>query len=782
MRAFTCYRNPILSLFILCIAVSAVAADELNVADVPGWVADRRLTDLETGFEEPSDEVLDILIDDRQVIFEPGSSMQFTHGARRANSIRAVGLVSNINVPYIPAYQSLSLHYVRVFRDGEAIDKENSVQVRYTRQDSAEPDELDEFVTVASMLIGGVKAGDVVEYALSVSGRNPNFDGVYAGSFAYGAERARDVYRRVLVPRDTELDIKLHRDHPEPEVMTDGRHDVYEWNVGEVEKTEPEKNVPVWYFPLPTLEFSNQIVWSDVSSWALDRFRLPDQQSDAVTEVASDLAAGLDLPRQKLLAALRFVQSEVRYIGPGIGRNGYRPYSPEKVLDRLYGDCKDKVFLLQALLDSMGIESWSALVNANSGKLLDGRPRAPTLFNHAILHARIGDTDFWVDPTMPPAQNDEWALRPVYEYGRALVIREGENSLTDIPSSPAHAELDRLRYETVIDLERDQSGGPTALMRWRLRGSSAEGVSQTMDFMSDRELEQFVKKTDLQDRTDIAVIEPPETERTPGTGELVIESLYDVSSLVRTLPDVSGAYIFTYPLFKFEEFVDAPPRGERSMPYALPYPFALEEHVVANLGAKFFQPLVFETAVETDHFRYSAVPAWDGESFSVAYSYETRKDHVAPAEYASFRSNLERLLDRQLFAINVRADAWPDPGIDEEDIESGISLTSFVEFFERENEELGIGIGEPAITAEEITDAIQGWDRNKVPVSDEILDVYKAVARHQRVPDSMDLFATTNVPDMRGGSIDVYLVELCFPLPPEMGYCLPIRKNQVSAP
>lgn len=777
MRAFTRWPNPVLVLFTLCIAASAVAAGELSVVAVPEWVTDRQLS-LETELHEPSDEPVDILIDDQQVVFEPGHSTQFSHGALRANSIRAVGLVSNIQVPYIPAYQSLNLHYVRVFRDGEVIDKSSSVQVRYIRQDSAQPDELDEFMTVASVLVGGVKAGDIVEYAFSVSGRNPNFDGVYIGSFAYGGKSARSVYRRVLVPRNTELDIKLHRGHPEPEVLSKRRHDVYVWDLGEVEETELEKNVPVWYIPLPMLEFSNQIAWSDVSSWALDRFRLPDQRSDAVAGAASDLAAGLDNPRQKLLAALRFVQSEVRYIGPGIGRNGYRPYSPETVLDRLYGDCKDKASLLQALLASMGIESWPALVNSSSGKLLDGRPRAPTLFDHAILHARIGDTDFWMDPTMPPAQIDEWALLPVDEYGQALVIREGENALTDIPSSPAHAELDRLRYETVIDLDGDQASGPTALMRWRLRGSSAEGVSQIKDFMSDREFEQYVKKTDLQDETDIEVIEPAEAEQNNATGELVIESRYDVSSLVRNDVNVSGAYFFSYPLFKLKEFVDLPPRGKRSMPYALPYPFALEERVVANLGAKFFQSLVFENTVETDHFRYSAVPAWDGKSFSAVYSYETRTDHVSPEQYASFRSKLERVLDRQLFAVHVRAAAWPDPNMNEEDIKGGISLTSFVEFFERENEELGIGLDEPDLTADEITDAIDGWDRNRIAVSDEILGVYEAVARHQRVPDAMELFVTTQVPDMQGGSIDdVYLVELCLPLAGNTGYCLPIRKD-----
>lgn len=764
-------------LFVLCVATSNVDADELKVAAIPEWVADRQLNRRETDMQTSSDEAFDVLLDEQQLRFEPGNSAQFVREVLRANSARAVGLVSTIEIPYIPAYQSINLHYVRIHRDGEVIDKSDSIRVRYLRQGSSEPDELDEFMTVASVLVGGVMVGDVVDYAVSVTGQNPNFDGVYTGRFAYGGMSAQDVYRRVLVPRNTELSIKLHRGHPEPEVRGNSQYDIYVWDVGAVEQTEVEANVPVWYVPLPMAEFSNQLAWSDVSSWALDRFRLPDERSDAVAELASELAAGPDNPRKKLSAALRFVQSNVRYVGPGIGRNGYRPYPPATVLDRLYGDCKDKVALLQALLDSMGIESWPALVNSNGGKLLDGHPPAPTLFDHVVLHARIGESDFWVDPTLPPLPNDDWALLPVHDYGQALVVREGEYTLTSIPRSQMRIELDRARYETVIALDEDQTHSRTALMRWRLRGFSAETVSQTRDFMGDREFARFVRNIDLQDRKNIEVVEPAVVEQNSEAGEVVIQTRYDVSSLVEEYPDRSGAYAFVFPLSKLEHFVDLPPKRQRSAPYALPYPFAIEERIVTELGAQYFQPLATEATVETDHFRFSAVPAWDGESFSITYSYETLADHVAPERYESFRSELEWVLDRQWFSIDVRADAWPVPGTREDDVVAGMSLESFVDTFERENEELGVGVGEPLLTAGEITDVIRGWDRNKVPVSKEILSVYQAVARHQRVPDSMELLTQEKTATFRDGFVDVYWIGLCLRLGDKPGYCLPIRKD-----
>jgi len=65
-----------------------------------------------------------------------------------------------------------------------------------------------------------------------------------------------------------------------------------------------------------------------------------------------------------VLVALEFVQKQIRYFGTEIGPYSHRPASPETVLKRRYGDCKDKVALLSTLLDRLDIRATPILVSA----------------------------------------------------------------------------------------------------------------------------------------------------------------------------------------------------------------------------------------------------------------------------------------------------------------------------------------------------------------------------------------------------------------------------------
>ena len=60
---------------------------------------------------------------------------------------------------------------------------------------------------------------------------------------------------------------------------------------------------------------------------------------------------------ERVVAALEFVQSEIRYFSVSLGENSHRPASPDIVLKRRYGDCKDKSLLLMTLLDELKIPS-----------------------------------------------------------------------------------------------------------------------------------------------------------------------------------------------------------------------------------------------------------------------------------------------------------------------------------------------------------------------------------------------------------------------------------------
>ena len=101
----------------------------------------------------------------------------------------------------------------------------------------------------------------------------------------------------------------------------------------------------------------------------------------------TQLSAGLSNPVDKIKAMAVFVQHDVRYVEIKIGIGGFQPHTAQDVFSNRYGDCKDKVTLLSAMLQAIGVDSYYVLINTTRGVI---RPSVPSLaFDHAILAVRL---------------------------------------------------------------------------------------------------------------------------------------------------------------------------------------------------------------------------------------------------------------------------------------------------------------------------------------------------------------------------------------------------------
>ncbi|HXN49361.1 MAG TPA: DUF3857 domain-containing protein, partial [Bryobacteraceae bacterium] len=100
--------------------------------------------------------------------------------------------------------------------------------------------------------------------------------------------------------------------------------------------------------------------WAAVARWMAD---LRDAQADgagAIDERARTLTAGATSDLAKIQAIARFVQG-INYVAiqTGVGRGGgWKPHLASMVLEKQYGDCKDKANLMRALLKAVGIPAY----------------------------------------------------------------------------------------------------------------------------------------------------------------------------------------------------------------------------------------------------------------------------------------------------------------------------------------------------------------------------------------------------------------------------------------
>ncbi|MGH8451126.1 transglutaminase-like domain-containing protein, partial [Pseudomonas sp.] len=148
----------------------------------------------------------------------------------------------------------------------------------------------------------------------------------------------------------------------------------------------------------------------------------------AITTLAKELTANLETPRAKALVLSDWVRKNIRYVAVYVGAGGVVPHSAQAVLDNRYGDCKDHVALLEALLKAVAIESSPALINAGNAYVL---PKVPTLglLNHAITY--VPSLDLYLDSTAAPIAA---GYLPIPELGKPVLLTQtGEQA--HVPSS-----------------------------------------------------------------------------------------------------------------------------------------------------------------------------------------------------------------------------------------------------------------------------------------------------------------------------------------------------------
>lgn len=181
-------------------------------------------------------------------------------------------------------------------------------------------------------------------------------------------------------------------------------------------------------------EFSPTIMASTYADWPqmARAYQLKAGQAAKVTPqlqaLAEEVTHGIADRRGQVDALYRWVARNIRYVAVYLGNGGLEPNPAQSVLDNHYGDCKDHVVILEALLAAKGIDSTAVLIGAGGGPTL---PAVPTLgrFNHAITY--VPEFDLYLDSTSAwarPGQLPDGDLgAPVLLTGPAKLARTPAN-------------------------------------------------------------------------------------------------------------------------------------------------------------------------------------------------------------------------------------------------------------------------------------------------------------------------------------------------------------------
>ena len=363
----------------------------------------------------------------------------YTHRVKRIVSPAGVEASAELRFTFSPVYERLVFHAIRIRRPGKDIDALSAGAVRVL---DLEPDEEHRIYSgqlTALVVLRDLRVGDTLDVEYSRLGSNPVLAGFFShvSALASGYPSARTRVR-LLAPEARRIAFALDgAPAMAPTVRTRGEERESVWERRDVPAVDLEGDTPSWFEPVPTLTMADAATWEDIARWASKVYAPPAMPAPEVEALVTDLRARHPAGSYaQALAAIRFVQDEVRYLGIEMGESSHRPHPPEVVLGQRYGDCKDKALLLVTLLRALGLQADVALVNTEREAHIAERPPSPNAFDHAIVCVRLNGRTLWIDATKSQ-DGGTLADVPPPPYGRALVIAPDTRDLEPVAAPPA---------------------------------------------------------------------------------------------------------------------------------------------------------------------------------------------------------------------------------------------------------------------------------------------------------------------------------------------------------
>jgi hypothetical protein len=220
--------------------------------------------------------------------------------------------------------------------------------------------------------------------------------------------------------------------------------------------------------------------WEDYARW--ERALLSDafQESSDLGTLAADLTKGAKTPREKLDKLTTYVAQEVRYQQDYENTvAGVRPHSCRQVLERAYGDCKDKAILLISLAQEVGLKLDYALLRTKPAGEVD-RDVPNQQFNHAITYVPKQEgfpEPFFVDATTDGL--DVGSMRSDDQGAWSLVLdpqkKEGYEFI-QIPFRPASEQYQRSQ----LDVSVSADGKVAVKDRLEMRGNDGSAIRRVL--------------------------------------------------------------------------------------------------------------------------------------------------------------------------------------------------------------------------------------------------------------------------------------------------------------
>lgn len=632
--------------FLLAVAiifVSAITAkgqnieDYIRIAKQPAWVNAYDVPDYNAQQYKDRDSYYEII--DWQSKLDVKTESFFSRWAEVLNTPAGVEDNSNVRISFDPAYQTIDLHYIRVRRNGEIIDKTDLSEFIIYRKETDRKKLIFDGRMEVQHIVPDVRVGDVLEVAYTISGRNP----VIGPHFSEGYQQAyNDVVmrfvQRVILHDDLSVYTASYRDAKDPVISDKNQYQEYFWDLKLPEPVFVDDETPAWFSDYPVYYLSSFDDWAEVGKFFAPLYKVPEKLPNDLEAAVQKIMKDHDDDKTRARAALDFIQRDIRYFAINMGVGGYQPRSVDRIMKRRFGDCKDMTLLLTTMLRKMNIEADPLLVYSKSSKIImPERPRYGA-FDHVVVRAKIGNNAFVLDPTLGEQIGDLDNLNQGGYVDGVIISPRSEGRIEIEDTGPAYFDEYYDSYDLVSSvpdiLFTSQStyyqGSADRIISWIDSSGKKDVEREYLEFYQNS-YPSIEQKGDLRFKRD------------EDNAKVTIEIDYVIKDAWEKDPDDGESY---HRFFAKEIASDVPnfKGAKRTTPYAFKHPVRSRQTLDFKIDKSWdIEPTIL--VEDHDAFYFSLTSTVTENRFKEVYEYRSKQDHITPEDFEKTMKALDNADD-----------------------------------------------------------------------------------------------------------------------------------------
>ncbi len=381
--------------------------------------------------------------------------------------------------------------------------------------------------------------------------------------------------------------------------------------------------------------------WAEVAQWADALYKADDKSLAAVREIAARIQREHASQDDRVTAAIRFVQDDIRYLGIEMGRNSHEPHQPALTLSQRYGDCKDKTFLLCLLLHELGVEAHPAMVNTKWRHRLDDYLPSPFVFDHVLAQVVTNGQTNWIDGTIAE-QGGRLATIETPNDERALVVAPQTAALARIATRDKGGIVVEQTYDAT-----DEAKPATMDVVATYRGRDADELRARLATTSIADVGREHLNRYAADQPKIESLGAPKVTDDREANTIVVHESYRVRDLF-----ANGR--FNYSPRSLQLFLKRPETMIRTTPLAFEFPLDVTQRVTFRLPR--------DVANREDHdersspaFQYQRKVEAKGRQVVITYRLRALKDALTVAEVPQYLTALNDVTDHMPWTVEPGA-------------------------------------------------------------------------------------------------------------------------------